>query len=226
MSKIIRLVEGEMVRLYKNKILPVSLFVTLLWIFIIAFSTREEIQGLLPAILVIDSAMLSIIYLAAAFYLERQEGAIKSLFVSPLTSKEIIISKIISTIITSLISTIVIILTFLLVHKAEVNLFLLIVYTILIVFTHSAIGFVIVLNCRDFAQMLGLYAAYAILFFLPTVFFLLQIIPDSWEVLLLASPTHSSMLLLQSAILEAELLFELVAFFYLLILGSLYLYFM
>lgn len=219
MNKVVRLVQGEMVRLYKNKILPISIFVSLIWVLLIVFSSAKETGGLLPMILVVDAGMLGIIYLAVSFYLEKQEGAIKSLFVAPVGANEILISKIIASIISSLISTTIIILTFFFAHHQKVNLLLLFVNTVLIVLAHSAIGFTIILNCRDFAQMLGIYAAYAILFFLPTVLYTLEIIPKTWETLLLISPTHSSLILLESPFRDVDFKLELLAFLYILILG-------
>jgi len=220
MNKMMRLVRGELVRLQKNKILPISIAVSLIWVLIIVFSSAEEILGLLPVILAIDAGMLGVIYLAASFYLEKQEGSVKSLFVSPLSSAEILISKIIASMLSSLGSAALIVISFCLAHDQKVNVLFLVVNLLIVVFAHSVIGFAIILNCRDFAQMLGIYAAYALLFFLPSVLYILEIIPEKLEALLLLSPTHSSFILLQKPFWETDLAFVIGAYFYLILLGA------
>ncbi|HHZ11764.1 MAG TPA: ABC transporter permease [Acholeplasmataceae bacterium] len=220
MNKVVKLVRGELVRLYKNKIIPVSAVVSLIWILLIVFSSTEEVAGLLPMILVLDAGMLGIIYLAASFYLEKQEGSLKSLFVSPLSAEEILVSKIIVSLITGLVSSALLVLTFRLVHKQDINFLWLFLSLLFITLSHSLLGFVIILNCRDFAQMLGIYAAYALLFFLPTVLFLLEIIPGNLEILLLVSPTHSAFVLAQKAFGEGNWGQAVGALAYLAVLGA------
>ena len=220
MNKVVKLVRGELVRLYKNKIIPVSAVVSLIWILLIVFSSTEEVAGLLPMILVLDAGMLEIIYLAASFYLEKQEGSLKSLFVSPLSAEEILVSKIIVSLITGLVSSALLVLTFRLVHKQDINFLWLFLSLLFITLSHSLLGFVIILNCRDFAQMLGIYAAYALLFFLPTVLFLLEIIPGNLEILLLVSPTHSAFVLAQKAFGEGNWGQAVGALAYLAVLGA------
>lgn len=220
MNKVVKLVRGELVRLYKNKIISVSAVVSLIWILLIVFSSTEEVAGLLPMILVLDAGMLGIIYLAASFYLEKQEGSLKSLFVSPLSAEEILVSKIIVSLITGLVSSALLVLTFRLVHKQDINFLWLFLSLLFITLSHSLLGFVIILNCRDFAQMLGIYAAYALLFFLPTVLFLLEIIPGNLEILLLVSPTHSAFVLAQKAFGEGNWGQAVGALAYLAVLGA------
>ena len=220
MNRFLKLVRGELVRLQKNKILPVSAIVSLLWIFVIVFSSAEEMLSLLPMLLVLDAGMLGIIYLAASFYLEKQEGSLKSLFVAPVSGTEILLARIAASLITGLFSGALLVLAFHFVHKQDVNVLWLFISLVIIVFSHSLLGFAIILNCRDFAQMLGIYAAYALLFFLPTVLFLLEIIPGDWEAILLLSPTHSSLILARKAFMDAELAHVLGALVFLLALGA------
>jgi fluoroquinolone transport system permease protein len=219
MNNLLKLVRGELARLNKNKILPISIFVSLIWVLIIGFSPIEEVMGLIPMLLVADAGMMSIIYLAASFYFEKQEGSIKSQLVLPVKVQDILFSKVLASIVLSLASTIVIVLTVIFVHQLKINLFLLFVYIILIVSSHAALGFVIILNSRDFGQMLGIYAAYALLFFLPTILSVFEIIPKRMDIYLLISPTHAAQTLLQSPFTDMDFLSELIAFFYLLFLG-------
>ena len=137
MNRFLKLVRGELVRLQKNKILPVSAIVSLLWIFVIVFSSAEEMLSLLPMLLVLDAGMLGIIYLAASFYLEKQEGSLKSLFVAPVSGTEILLAKIAASLITGLFSGALLVLAFHFVHKQDENVLWLFISLVIILFFHS-----------------------------------------------------------------------------------------
>jgi fluoroquinolone transport system permease protein len=220
MKNIIRLLNGEIKRLLKYKILFVSLFVSVIWVLIIAFSEKEEILGFIPVMIGADAGMMSIIYLAASFYLEKQEGTLKSLFVLPVRGEMVLIAKIIASALMALLSALFVVITMIFVHKYEINIALLFIYILIIVFNHTAIGYLITLNCRDFGQMIGMYAAYAIVLYLPTILFSLGIIPEKYNPLLMLSPSHSAQVLLNSVFFEAETWEILIAIPYQLLLGG------
>jgi len=199
------LFKGEMIKLIKYKVLVISVFVSLIWAFILFFSSSQEVASLMPLLLMVDASMMTIIYLGASFYLEKQEGSIKSLLVSPVSLKSIIISKILSSVAMSLISGLFLGLIAYFVHGVSVNFFLMIIYLVVIVFSHTAIGFVLFLNAKDFSQMLGIYIFYALLTLTPS--------------LLSISPSYSSQILIENVLQAQDLLLIILSFSYLIGIG-------
>ena len=210
MNNLINLIKGEMIRLIKYKIFYAGLVVSLIWVFIIGLSEKEAILELIPALLLMDAGLMSIILLSASFFLEKQEGTIKSVLVAPVKLSELLIAKIIASVITALISTILVVATAIIVHKLEINLFLLFIYILIVVISHVAIGLVITLFSKDFGGMLGLYMLYALIGLLPSVFFIVGIIPESLNDFLLISPTYAAQMLLNSIFVEGTKLYLIV----------------
>jgi len=221
MKNLSNLIKGEMNRLVKYKILTTGVVVSFIWVLIIALSNKSEIQELIPLLMGIDAAMMSIMLLSASFYLEKQEGSIKSVLVAPINILEVLISKIVSIVIISLISALLVMGAALLFHKIEINVLLLIVYIIIIVTSHAAIGLVITLHSKDFGSMIGLYGAFALLSITPTILFSLEIIPASFENILLISPFHSGNMLLNSLFHNVDIITIIIAIAYLIGLGVL-----
>jgi len=213
------LFKGEMIKLIKYKVLVISVFVSLIWAFILFFSSSQEVASLMPLLLMVDASMMTIIYLGASFYLEKQEGSIKSLLVSPVSLKSIIISKILSSVAMSLISGLFLGLIAYFVHGVSVNFFLMIIYLVVIVFSHTAIGFVLFLNAKDFSQMLGIYIFYALLTLTPSLLSIVGVIPESLDLLLIISPSYSSQILIENVLQAQDLLLIILSFSYLIGIG-------
>lgn len=224
MSKLLKLIKGELVRLYKYKILIVGIIVSLIWVLIIGLSQTESIKELIPMLIMLDAAMMNIIFLSASFFLEKQEGTMKTLLVTPIKLADVLIAKVIATIITSFISAAMVIIISYIVHNIIVNLLLLLIYLIIIVFAHTAIGFLITLFSREFTGMIAIYAGYAIVALLPSILFTTGILGEVWEYILIISPSHSAQILINSLFFDSNILTIILSLIYLTVLGlSLYL---
>lgn len=221
MNKLMILVKGEIIRLLKYKVLMISIFVSLIWAAILFFSSKEEITTMMPLLLMVDATMMTVMYLGASFYLEKQEGSIKSLLVAPVDLKLIIATKVIGAFIMSLMSGVVLGAVAFFVHGVQVNFLLLILYLAVIVFAHTAIGFLLFLNAKDFSQMLGVYIFYALLTTIPTILYMLGMVPAKFKLLMLISPSYASQILIESVLMKVDLLDIIIALVYLLGLGVL-----
>src|SRR5690554_4622026 len=105
MKILLYLTKGEITRLFKYKTLIVGLIVSFLWVLIIAFSDEESAMTLLPMLIFVDAAMMSILLLAASFYFEKQEEITKTLLVTPIKLWQLLDAKILASLFSGLLST-------------------------------------------------------------------------------------------------------------------------
>ena len=70
MNKLWWLIQGELVRLVKYKIIYFGVAVSLIWILVIAFQDANQARQMLPLLVVTDAGMMSVILLGTSFYYE------------------------------------------------------------------------------------------------------------------------------------------------------------
>ncbi|MBU1145475.1 MAG: ABC transporter permease [Firmicutes bacterium] len=221
MNKLWHLIKGELFRLVKYKILFFGVLVSAIWVIIIGFSDIETVKMLLPFLVLMDAGLMSIILLAASFYLEKQEGTMNALLVSPVSLLWVLIAKIVSTIVVGTISFVLVVGAALIFHEIELNVLLLFFYMVIIILSHTAIGFVITLNAKDFMGMLVRYMGLMLLFFLPVLLVALEIIPTSIDFIVLLSPSYAGQYLFKSALAEGETWKTIASILYLILIPSL-----
>lgn len=221
MKQLISLLKGELTRLYKYKILVISLFVSFLWLVIIALADKETAKTLSPMLIWMDGAMMSIIFIAASFYYEKQEQTIKSLLVSPVSISMVLLAKVIASLIMGLISGVLVVGYSMIVYQLEVKLLLLFVYILIVVGSHTAIGFLITLYSKDFSTMIFNYALFALIALVPSLLLSFSVIPDTYSGLLLLSPTHAGQVLINSAFALQPTNEIIISIVYLMVLGGL-----
>ncbi|MCK9536799.1 MAG: ABC transporter permease [Bacilli bacterium] len=219
MNNVFMLLKGELKRLVKYKILTVGLFVSAIWALIIALSDREELTVLLPLLIGVDATMMSIILLAAGYFLEKQEGSVKSLFVAPVSGGEILFAKVMAALLSGLLSGAIVALTARFTHDIRINLLLLAVYLIIIVVSHTAVGYVLALYAKDFGTLLSYTLIFAFLSYIPSLLFMTGIIPLAFEKVMLVLPTHDAMMLLRSLTDKVDTIIVLLSVIYQVVFG-------
>ena len=219
MSNVFKLFVGELKRLVKYKILIVGLFVSIIWALIISSSDGDELMTLLPLLIGVDSTMMSIILLAAGYFLEKQEGSVKSLLVAPVNCGEILMAKVMAAVFSGLLSGVIVALTAQIKHGIKINLLLLIVYLVIIIVAHTAIGYVLSLYAKDFGTLLAYTLIFAFLSYIPSLLFMTDIIPAYAEKVMLVLPTHAAMMLLNSLTVKVDTLIVLLSVIYQAVLG-------
>ena len=205
MKQMINLLKGELVRLYKYKVLITSLFVSVIWVVIIALADKEAALMLSPMLIWMDGAMMSILFIAASYFFEKQEQTIKSLLVAPVSVSQILVSKVLASLMTGLISGVLVVTYSMIVYDLQVNVLLLFVYIIIVVGSHTAFGFIITLYSKDFGTMLVNYILFAFVTVIPSLLLTAGIIPKALSSLLLISPTHAGKVLIESAFIDHPL---------------------
>ncbi len=195
MNNLTRLVAGEFQRLAKYKILQSGLGVTVLWVLVLFLIGRDEGGLFIPLFLFMDLTMMTVLLIGAGLFYERQENTLKTLLITPTKLSHIIFSKLISAVYIALQSAVFLGLLGYLFFDSTVKFYYLLPFTLLIALTHAMIGYTFSVLVKDFTGLLAAIMSYMILFAFPSIFYALDILGDTWEYLLLISPTHGSMLL-------------------------------
>ncbi|MFU8786147.1 MAG: hypothetical protein ACNA7U_02790 [Candidatus Izemoplasmataceae bacterium] len=197
MNNFLLLFKGEMLRLVKYKILQISFAVTVLWVLVIYLIGKENAATFIPVFIFTDAALMTVLLVGASLFYERQENTLKTLMITPSGYHAILSSKIVSAIYLALQSTVLIALFSYFVFGVEIKLLLLFIFIALIAFVHTAIGYTFTIYSRDFNGLIASVGGYMIVFAIPSIFSAFGIIPDSWDFILLISPTHVSLKLIE-----------------------------
>lgn len=191
MVKFWSLFKGEILRLWRYKITFFGLLVSGIWLVIIMLVSEVEANALLPQILMLDSGLMAIILLAAAYFYEKQEGTMKAVLVSPTSPAIVLMAKIAGGLMGSVISLLLIWLTMLVVHGTMFAIFPALGIIILVTFAHLSLGYVLIYLSHDFMDLLIKYTFVVLLLFVPIILVNLEMIPLSWQWIGLFSPTFA-----------------------------------
>lgn len=196
------LIRGEFERMIKYKILQISLVVTVLWLIMLWMIGSEEAVTFVPLFIFMDASMMSVLMIGANLFYEKQENTLKTLLITPSTLPAIIFSKVIGSVYLALQSTIILAVSAMILFGLEVKLIPLILFITLIATLHTMIGFMFSMYAKDFNGLLGLMIAYMVFFAFPSIFYALGVIEGFLEMVLLISPTHSSLLLIDYTMMK------------------------
>ncbi|NLO82295.1 MAG: ABC transporter permease [Clostridiales bacterium] len=200
MSRLTKLVVGELKRLVRYKILPVSLATAIVWIVLLLFLSENEAREIVPLLICVDVAAMSILLLGASHHFEKQEGTIKTMMVMPVSPGQILAAKTVGSMVLAVESAVVTSAALFFIHRITFNYPVLLLFVVIAGVAHAAIGFVFSLISRDFTSMLGLLLAYMFPFTIPSILFSFGIIDAKYEWLLMVSPYHSASYLITSAV--------------------------
>lgn len=200
MNSLTRLIAGELKRLARYKILPVSLVTAVLWIVLFLFLSATEARDVAPLLIFVDTAMMSILLLGASHHLEKQEGTIGTMMVLPVPLGQILAAKTVASMVLAVESAVVTSAALFFIHGVTLNYALLLLFVAIAGVAHAAIGFVFSLRSRDFTSMLGLLMIYMFLFSMPSILFSFGVIDEKYEWLLMILPSHSASNLITSAV--------------------------
>lgn len=209
LNNIKTLLIADIKRLAKYNILQISTGLAVIYAVLIYFSSPEEALLLVPLLVFVDVTMMSIIMLGASLFFEKQEGSLKSVMVSPITLKEVIIVKTLSAVALSLITVTILSAVAIIAHGLSINVLLMMLYALLGASVHIMIGFALVIISKDFNTLLINYVIYVLLFTLPAIFVLTGLIPESLIYVLYISPSFATQVLLNTSIGSSATVFEI-----------------
>lgn len=202
MNKLAKLIKGEIKRLVRYKILPVSLATTALWIGLFLFVSAAEARQIAPLVIFVDVAAMSVLLLGASHHLEKQDGTIRTMMVMPVPLGQILTAKTVASMVLALESTVVTAVALYVIHGITLDYAALLLFVVVAGAAHAAIGFALSLNSKDFNSMLGILMVYMFVFTIPSILFSFGIVDAKYEWLFMISPSHSAHHLIASAVRE------------------------
>lgn len=189
------LIKGELLRLNKYRVTTVSLLVAFVWGLVLYFIDDMNIlEQMLPMIIMIDATMMSVIFIGSIMFFEKSEQTISTLLVTPTSTDEQILSKVIANTIHMLASSLLIILVFYFVKGVTVNFFWMIPILIVCIAFHSLLGYVFSYHSKDFTSMLLGVMMFVIFLSIPSILHQFNILfkGDFWRYALLITPAQAS----------------------------------
>jgi fluoroquinolone transport system permease protein len=217
MHNFVPLLKGEMTRLLKYNIIQVSFAVTALWILILYLIGSSDASTFVPLVLFMDASMMTVLLVGANLFFEKQENTLKTLLITPSSYLALMLAKMVSAIYLAMQSAIIISVVAVLLFEVEIAFLTLFIFIVLIAAVHTAIGFTFTIYTRDFNGLLAGIMVYMITFAVPSILFELDLLGASWEYILMISPTHVSLLLMNhSFMITQPIWFILVGVLYLL----------
>lgn len=189
------IIKGELLRLNKYRVTTVSLLVAFVWGLVLYFIDDVDILSqMLPMIIQIDATMMSVIFIGSMLFFEKSEQTISTLLVTPTSTDEQIMAKVIANTIHMLFSSLLIVIVFYFVKGVTVSFLWLIPSLTLAIFYHSLLGYVFSYHSKDFTSMLLGVMMFVIFLSIPSILHQFDIAfkGEVWRYVLLITPAQAS----------------------------------
>lgn len=195
------LLQGELQRYNKYNVTAISLLIALIWGGLLYFLEFSLLQTFLPFLLVIDAAMMSVLFVGAIMFFERNEATSFTLLVTPATVPELILTKVVANTIHMTVSSLLIAAAFFFIKDVSFDWFLVILALVISSTFHGLLGFFFSYTSKNFTSMLVNVMVYSFAVSIPAFLFMFNVIPAKWEWLIRLSPTQAATVLIQAAFL-------------------------
>jgi len=197
LNRVWTLVKGELFRLNKYNVFSISVLVSIIWGLVLYFVEGEVFAALLPMILLVDASMMSIMYIGAVMFFEKNESTISTMLVTPSTNAELVLSKVFANTIHNLFSSILIIVVFVIIKDVQLNYVLMFIGIVLTTAFHTILGFFMAYYQKNFSAMLVNIMIFAFGLMVPSVLYELNVITGDWiRYVLLINPIQSGAVLI------------------------------
>lgn len=181
MEKIKHLVSGEFQRLTKYNLFTASFFVALIWIGLGLFLDPEEFRMFLPFVFLMEASAMTALLVGAQMYYEKKEHTISSMLISPITSTDYIVSKILTNIINLIIIFGTIFLSMYFLKEMTFSYLILLVAVFLVTSFYVFVGILLSYISKDFTALLLNYMVMMIIFILPSIAVMIGLLPIEWK---------------------------------------------
>lgn len=226
MNKFVILLKGDEDRMKRYGITYASLAVTFLWIILIELIDFNDIGSFFPLFIFLDATMMSFLLIGVAMMFEKQENALKTMLVTPISKHYYLSSKILSTIISSLLTLILLGGYFVIFQDISINYLGIIGAVILSSFVFACLGILFTYKSKDFTILLMWLVAFFFVFTIPTVLQWFEIITADWfKYFQYLNPTQSVFIVLFATVREVDKVDLTISLSYLIILSVILYYF-
>lgn len=195
-KKVLTLLKGELVRLNKYHVTTISILMAFVWFLILYFIEDDGLLNeFLPMIIIIDTTMMSIMYIGSVLFFEKTEATISTMLVTPVKHVEHILAKVLAITIETFLSTLLIIVVFFFIRNITINWGILALALIFPTMLSSLIGFAFSYHTKDFTSLLTWLMGYVFLTFIPVILSYLDVVfkADVWQYIFLILPVGSAL---------------------------------
>jgi fluoroquinolone transport system permease protein len=226
MNKFVLLLKGDQSRMKRYGITYASLATSVLWIIMIQMININAIDKYFPLFIFIDVTMMSFLLIGVAMMFEKQESALKTMLVTPISKHHYLLSKIVSTVIASLITLILLGGYGVVFKNLRINYAGITGAVALSAFAFSCIGILFTYKSKDFTILLMWVMAFFFVLAIPTILQMFGIITADWfKYVQYLNPMQAVLTLLNSAVMDIARKDFLISLSYLIGLTALMYYF-
>ena len=200
MDRLIALVRGDFDRLNKYNLFTANFVVLLFWVGISWFFEGAELKMFVPIIFLVDSTVMTMLLVGATLFYEKQEHAISSIMVSPVTEDEYLLSKIIVSVLNSLITVIFISAALYFIKGVTYNYLLVVPAVMVVTVAHTIIGIRLSYDAKSFSSMLVNLVIYNFVFLFPAVLAALGLIGENVAKFLILLPPEAANILISTVV--------------------------
>lgn len=165
MKKVIHALKSDLKFQYKEGFIYIYLAICIIYLVILSILPSNILSIVLPILIYSDPAGLGLFFIGGIIMLERRQGIINYLIVTPLLVKEYILSKVIT--LSSLAVVVTLIITIFTSTKEPINYFVLITSTFFTANFFTMIGILIAVSCTNLNQYFVKIIPWMILLSLP-----------------------------------------------------------
>ncbi len=202
-NRLLVLVKGELQRLNKYNMTSVSILVAIIWGVVLFFVNSDILEYLLPLVLMMDATMMAIMYVGSVMFFEKSESTISTMLVTPVSNKELLLSKLIANTIHNMFASALIITVFVIFKDVQINYFLIVIAILISTAFHTLLGIVMAYFQKDFTGMLVNIMIFMFVLGMPSILFSLEVINGNvWEFALLLNPIQAATTLINGSFTE------------------------
>ena len=180
MNKFVVLLKGEQGRMRRYGITYASLAVTALWIILIQLLDIRDLDVYFPLFIFTDATMMSFLLVGVSMMFEKQESAMKTMLVTPISKHHYLASKITTTVISSLTSLVLLGAYGIIFKNLSINYWGIVGAVILASFVYACIGILFTYKSRDFTILLMWLMLFFFVLAVPSVLQMFHIITAEW----------------------------------------------
>jgi len=162
--RLLSALKSDIIFQFKQGFYIIYIVITLVYMVALSWLSMSQLKIVVPLVVFTDPSVIGLFFVGGIIMLEKMQGIISAIVVTPLTTREYIISKVLSLVIVSLFAGISI--TFL-VYKDPVDWFLFVIALILTSTFFTLCGLIIGAKCHTVNQYIVRTIPVMLLFVLP-----------------------------------------------------------
>ncbi len=202
MVKIKHLVAGEFLRLTKYNLFTASLAVALIWVSLGFFLQPEEFMYLIPFVFLMETSAMTALLVGAEMYYEKKEHTISSMLISPISSLDYIVAKVLTSIINVIFVFGLISVSLYFLKDITFNYGMLLLGIFITVTFYVFVGILLSYISKDFTALLMNYMLLMIVFLILSMLLIIGFLPAEWKEFLFWFPTEVTIRILMTSVEE------------------------